>query len=71
MILTLNPGTPHGELIDYLRRLGCTVTQLDDERLEASVTYPDTVEDEDASLAEWCRTWTARRHPVRLVAVPA
>jgi hypothetical protein len=68
MILTLNPDTSDRELVDYLRRLGCTVTRLDDERIEVCVEYPDTVEDEDASLADWCGSWTsARTGGVRLV----
>ena len=72
MILTLNTGTEQGEFIDYLLRLGCTVTRLDAERFEVCVTYPDTVNDEEASLIEWCGSWTARRSaPVRLVPATA
>jgi len=68
MILTLNPGTSQRELIDYFLRLGCTVTELDDGRLDVSVTYPDTVGDEEAALTEWCESWTAANAPrMRLV----
>ena len=61
MILTLSPGTAQDELVDYLRRLGCAVTRLDAERLEVFVEHPETVEDEDASLLDWCGSWTAAR----------
>ena len=61
MIVTLNPGAPQGELVDYLRRLGCTVTRVDDRSLDVAVEYPDTVEDEGSSLADWCGSWAAAR----------
>jgi hypothetical protein len=68
MILTLNPGTAQRELIDYFLRLGCTVTKLDDGRLDVSVAYPETVDDEETALAEWCESWTAANEPrIRLV----
>jgi hypothetical protein len=72
MILTLNPGTPQGGLIDYLLRLGCTVTPRDDGRLDVSVTYLDTVDDEEAALAEWCGSWAAAHVPrIRLATAAA
>jgi hypothetical protein len=68
MILKLNPGTARRELIDYFLRLGCTVTELEDGRLDVSVTYLDTVDDEEAALNEWCESWTTANAPrMRLV----
>jgi hypothetical protein len=61
MILTLNDETPQTEFVDYLSKLGCTVNRLDERRLEVSVEYPDTVEDEQVSLVEWCGSWAAAR----------
>jgi hypothetical protein len=61
MILMLNPNTPQTELVDYLQRLGCTVSRVDDRRLDVSVEYPETVEDEHLSLVEWCGSWAAAR----------
>jgi hypothetical protein len=57
VLIRIAPRSSQGEFGDYLLRLGCTVTRLDDETLKVSVTHPDTVEDERSSLNEWCRAW--------------
>jgi hypothetical protein len=57
MLIRIAPRSAQGDFDDYLRRLGCTVTRLDETTLEACVTHPETVEDEWSALSEWCRTW--------------
>jgi hypothetical protein len=57
MLIRIAPRSAQGDFGDYLRRLGCTVTLLDETTLDACVTYPETVEDEWSALSEWCRTW--------------
>jgi hypothetical protein len=61
VILTLTPGAAQDEFVDYLRRLGCAVSRIDADRLEVFVEYADTVEDEDASILDWCGSWAAAR----------
>lgn len=70
MIVKIGFPQTQREFVDYLLRLGCTVTRLDEETLEVSVTYPETVADEEAELAEWCRIWASARG-TRLELAPA
>lgn len=57
MLIRIAPPSSQGDFGDYLRRLGCTVTRLDETTLEVCVTVPETVEDEQSALNEWCRSW--------------
>ena len=53
--------------VDYLHRLGCTVSDCGAGRFDACVTYPETVDDEAAAIAEWCAAWSLAHAPSRAV----
>jgi hypothetical protein len=62
----VDPRAQHG-VVDYLHRLGCSVDDRGGGILEVRVSYPETVEDEEAAIAEWCASWSAAHGPVRAV----
>ena len=60
----VGPDGPHDGFVDYLLRLGCTVVDRGGGRFDVCVSYPETVDDEAAALAEWCASWSrAHRSP--------
>jgi hypothetical protein len=58
MLIEVTPTEATDALVDYLRRLGCTVQPVERGRVSTSVTYPETVSDESRCLGEWCRSWS-------------
>jgi hypothetical protein len=58
MSIDVHPAESIGHLVDYLHRLGCCVERSSPSRLSVSVAFPETVEDERASLREWCESWS-------------
>lgn len=58
MLIKAIPRGSKANLVDYLRRLGCTVEARDDDRIFAFVTHPETVDDEPTCLREWCESWS-------------
>jgi hypothetical protein len=56
--IDVHPAESIGQLVDYLHRLGCRVERRSPNRLFVSVAFPETVEDERASLREWCESWS-------------
>jgi hypothetical protein len=60
-----------GNLAGYLARLGCDVEQCSASRLSVSLSFPETVADEVASLREWCDSWSRGGRSAGLVEEPA
>ena len=57
MLVEIGPEAPRDAFVDYLLRLGCTVTDRGDV-FAVRVRFPDTVEDEAVALAGWCASWS-------------
>jgi hypothetical protein len=60
----------HDRFIDYLQRLGCTVNVRGAGTFEVSVTYPETVDDEAAAIAEWSASWSDLHAPSIALVIP-
>lgn len=58
MSIDVRPAESIGHLTDYLHKLGCRVERHSPNRLSVSVAFPETVNDERASLREWCESWS-------------
>jgi hypothetical protein len=65
VLVEIGPEAPRDAFIDYLLRLGCTVTDRGGV-FAVCVRFPDTVEDEAVALAEWCASWS-RAHASRCI----
>lgn len=70
MLIEVRPVEAVDHLVDYLSRLGCRVERRAP-RLAVTVTFPDTVEDEAASMREWCDSWSSDRRRASLIEEPA
>jgi hypothetical protein len=58
MLVEIGPEERLDGFVDYLRRLGCTVTDRGGGALGVRLRFPETVDDEAASLAQWCASWS-------------
>ena len=57
-------------LVDYLSRLGCRVERRVS-GLSVCVAFPETVEDEAASVREWCESWSSEGRLASFFGEPA
>jgi hypothetical protein len=57
----------HSRFINHFHRLGCTVNDRGAGIFDVRVTYPETVDDEAAAIAEWCASWSTVHPPSALV----
>jgi hypothetical protein len=73
VLIRIQPTSSQAALSEYLLRLGCTVTPLDETTLAVCVPYPERDETEQSSLDAWCRAWAEsdRRSGVMLEIAPA
>ena len=72
MLIRVQPTSSQAALGEYLLRLGCTVSPLDEANLAVGVPYPERDETEQSSLDAWCRAWSEspRRSGVVLEITP-
>jgi hypothetical protein len=58
MLVQIGPHEPRDGFVEYLLRLGCTVTDRGGGTFDVCLNFPETVDDEAAELAEWCASWS-------------
>lgn len=58
MLIEIIPAHARDGFVNYLHKLGCSVTRREHGRLFAVVTFPETVDDEAVALREWCESWS-------------
>lgn len=58
MLIRIEPASSQAALSEYLLRLGCTVSALDETTLEVGVSHPERDETDQSSLHAWCRAWS-------------
>ena len=70
MPVDVHPVEAISNLVDYFHRLGCRVEERAG-HLSVCVAFPETVEDEVASMREWCNSWSSDRRRASLTEEPA
>jgi hypothetical protein len=67
LLVELDPDEPRDGFVDYLLRLGCTVTDRGGGAFAVQLRFPETVDDEEAALARWCASWSRTHASSRVV----